>query len=318
VLVENDVLAGYRPASSQTFTITTPPCGSSNDKVGFAVKGVGDVNGDGVADYAVGVPGYGANSNGRLYVYSGATHGILWTKTGTTGQDLGYSIAVLNDITGDGRKDIIVGTPGANNNSGGWLILSGSNGATLASYVYANGISGFGESLAVVGDADGDGDQEFIVGAPSYNNLQGRVEIWSVNGGLLRAHNGPAGTSRFGVSVAGGYDMSGDGRPDYVVGSPWYPGSAGAASGRISIYSGVSGALLATREGDGPNDYLGQSCVMVPSLSGSSAGTILAGAPDHRCSRPRVYRVQRGRSDIRFKSGHYQQRIIRPSRPTAR
>ncbi|HMS16199.1 MAG TPA: M12 family metallopeptidase, partial [Planctomycetota bacterium] len=280
VLVQNDVLAGYRPATSETFTITTPPCGTSNDRVGHAVKGVGDVTGDGVPDYIVGAPGHGSNA-GRLYMYSGATGNLVWTHTGTSGQQLGWGIAVFEDITGDGRKDILVGMPGANSSSGGWKILSGSNGSILASYTYGVGIAGFGEGVAVIGDIDNDGDQEFIVGGNAYNNLQGRVEVWSVNGGLIRAHNGPAGTSRFGASVGGGYDVSGDGVPDYVVGSPWFPGAAGASSGRISIYSGATGGLLASREGDGASDYLGTSCAIVPGVGGTATASVVAGAPDY-------------------------------------
>lgn len=302
IRVKNDVNAGGLSAP-WNFTVNAPPCGSSNDRVGYAVVGLGDVNGDGVPDYAIGTPGYGANQ-GIVRVRSGATHGLLWQRAGTSGQRYGHALSAMPDINGDGRKELLVGMPGANSNAGGFQILNGANGVVLAGVGFGTAGAAFGWSVAAVGDLDGDGDQDFVIGAPDYDGLRGRVEVWSTNGGLMRAHNGVLGTTmRFGASVGGGYDVNGDGRPDYVVGSPQYNGSAGASTGRISIYSGTNGALLAARDGDGPYDYLGTSVAIVPSITGASTASPVAGAPQRgptigQATGPGYVRVYRGSSAI--------------------
>jgi hypothetical protein len=77
---------------------------------GAAIAGIGDFDGDGRPDFAVGAPGY-QSGNGAVFVFSGRNFSLLATIPGNTGANFGASIAPLGDVDGDGRPDFAVGAP---------------------------------------------------------------------------------------------------------------------------------------------------------------------------------------------------------------
>jgi hypothetical protein len=110
------------------------------DGAGTSVAGIGDVNGDGLADVAVGAPfssWNGRTDNGSVYVlYGRRTAGTIDLRTlghgrpdagyviegaggGTCstglpcGDELGTSLAAAGDLNGDGRPDLLIGAPDA-------------------------------------------------------------------------------------------------------------------------------------------------------------------------------------------------------------
>src|SRR5436190_11942806 len=95
---------------------------SEYDVFGWSVAGLGDVNGDGVRDYVIGVPGYGPSGFfvGRAYVMSGATgNRIRDLAAGVSVVDMGgFSVASAGDVDADGRDDIVVSAPFALNARG--------------------------------------------------------------------------------------------------------------------------------------------------------------------------------------------------------
>jgi hypothetical protein len=163
------------------------------DKFGRSVDSVGDLNGDGVGDLAVGAVGDGdggfergavwvlfLNSNGRVKSHQK----ISQTEGGFSGilddeDDLGTSVASMGDLNGDGVGDIAVGT--AYDDDGGdargavWMLFLNSDG-TVKSQQKISDTEGsftgvlddgdrFGMSVASAGDLDGDGQNELAVGA---------------------------------------------------------------------------------------------------------------------------------------------------------
>ncbi len=278
--VTNHSNAGGVSPSSVNFIVLPPPCVTQGDRVGGAVVGLGDVNADGAGDYAVGMPGVSSN-RGRVRVYSGKTGATIWTVDGPSSGDLyGFALSTTGDVNGDGRRELLIGAPGANNTGGQFDLRSGLNGAILATVGSGAFSDDFGQSVAGVGDIDGDGDQDWLVGALGNAGL-GRVEVWSAAGGLIRTHTSGVASDSFGWSVGGGYDLNYDGRPDYVVGAPDWNNGTTSDVGRVHVYNGASGALLVTKTGDGQYDRFGFSVAMtLGTQSQSGLGNIVVGAPE--------------------------------------
>ena len=156
---------------------------SENDYFGTSVSGAGDVNGDGMADVIVGadrvdvdcVPFFGGVDVGSARVLSGSDGSVLFEFFGdVTSGFFGRAVSGAGDVNGDGKADLIVGTPFDSNNgiqSGSARVLSGSDGSVLYNFDGQNtGFSGamFGRSVSGAGDVNGDGIDDFIVGAGGY------------------------------------------------------------------------------------------------------------------------------------------------------
>ena len=118
-----------------------------------------------------------------------------------------------------------------------------------------------GTSVAAVGDVDGDGRADIVVGAPyEDDNLlgdSGTVRVLSGrDGAVLFTWYGESAGDRFGFSVAGAGDVDGDGYPDVVVGAPQDDNTASNA-GSARVLSGRTGLPLYTFNGDSTEDWFG-------------------------------------------------------------
>ena len=235
--------------SGRDGTLLNTVLGLPFDRIGHGVAGVGDVNLDGVADYAAGGPGplpvTGLASNGRLLVISGATHTTLIDKEGPVLQSFfGYDVAAAGDIDGDGHGDIMVGAPfhfvgGAV--TGSVQFVSGKDGATLRSvHSPAPGVA-FGSAVASVADQDQDGKPDHAVGAPDAGKARGGLAyvLSSRNGEIIRTLKPKqASAQQFGdffVHDAG--DIDADGTGDIFV-ADYADAAAGQGSGLGYVFYG--------------------------------------------------------------------------------
>jgi hypothetical protein len=156
---------------------------------GWEACSLGDTDADGVTDFAVTAHAYtgNLNSQGRVYVYSGRTSGLLWEFTGTTwNEQLG--ILPRNgpiDFNHDGYDDIPIGSFMISTA----YIYSGRTGTLLYKFNTGNGDT-LGGSLAAAGDVNGDGIDDILIGAPDdsrYYAAAGRAYVYAGNDLFLQS-----------------------------------------------------------------------------------------------------------------------------------
>ena len=118
----------------------------------------------------------------------------------------------------------------------------------------------FGLAVSGAGDINGDGHDDFIVGAcqdPTNGNQAGEVRVFSgVDGSELFRILGESSGDFFGNAVSGAGDVNNDGTLDFIVGAIWDANDTGAFAGSASVFSGVDGSLIHKFEGN-MNDFFG-------------------------------------------------------------
>jgi len=234
-----------------------------------SLSGAGDIDGDGYDDVAAGAPWDAENGeeSGAVNIWYGSATGLdpetadkLVPSDGAAWDYFGFRVSGAGDIDGDGYDDIVVG---ARND----YVPNVYEGSAYVYYGSASGIApeseqkifasdgsdshSFGYWVSGAGDANGDGYDDIVVGSPwgdvgasahvYYGSASGIVPASAQK--ILASDNG----SGFGLAVAGGGDLNGDGYDDIAVGAAWDDDN-GDRSGSVYVYYGSASGIVPASE----------------------------------------------------------------------
>jgi len=237
----------------------------NNGLVGYAVDGVGDVNNDGILDFAI-----GARGEGKVYLFFGRQSvdwgfncninqaDIIFTKV-QYDDWTGWRVSKAGDVNSDGFDDLLIGAPKYNYNGDDtgkvYLILGRSSGwpgnlsNADASFIGEAENDQAGWDVQDAGDVNGDGYDDFLIGA-WYNDsngensgkmylIKGKSSGWQQNVSLSQIPDtfvGEHAGDYAGFSVAAAGDVNGDGLSDIMTSST-YNGEAYNWAGKILLFT---------------------------------------------------------------------------------
>lgn len=256
---------------------------------GKDVTELGDLNGDGVGEFAFGLPGYEIiRREGGISIIDGANYQFLRSFTvffHGPEQQLGMAVANPGDVNGDGIGDLLAGATSSGSHYNGRAYVF--DGASLGTYVLhdfpGRGTSDFyGESLCGAGDVDQDGFADVLIGAvQAGSGKTGYIELYSGrDGSLMKDWAGAAGDHLGHVAMAG--DINGDGASEIMMGAwledngPGYVSIVG-----LDAYLNLSAQELSATPGtpvsyelDFPVSEAGRAFSLLLSLAGGGNTTV--------------------------------------------
>ncbi len=270
----------------------------ADGQYGFSVAVVGDMDGDGYAEYAVGASSdsTGGPGAGRVFIYRGGPQHLAdppaWVITGLPGDLLGMSLAAVGDVDGDGYADLLIGAPAGTTvdpslPGRALLAFGGRPLGTRAPLVITGPVPGgrFGAALAGLGDWSGDGAPDFAIGAPQANAQAGLVAIFLGGPGVGLAPwatlHGRAAGDQFGSAVAGAGRTRGGATGDLLVGAPFRSTNT-VWEGEADLFLGGAGADTVpdrTYTGAAAGDFLGTALAGVGDVDADGHDDFVIGAP---------------------------------------
>jgi hypothetical protein len=217
---------------------------------------VGDVNGDGYDDLLVAAPRYN-EWQGRAYLYYGGENMDDKADKIFTGENIGDGFskgggpsAYLADMNKDGFDDVIVGAREFNNSRGRVYIFYGGLNMDENPDIIIEGEdpnSALGHSIAV-GDVNGDGDMDLIVGATHFDSYRGRAYLYygpiASDTTVDKIFTGESTNNVFAFVMTARGDVDGDGCSDLLIGTQFWPNYKDINRGRAYLYYGGPGATM--------------------------------------------------------------------------
>lgn len=199
---------------------------------------VGDFNGDGLPDLLTGSKRFDGSA-GRAWLFLGDGTSFATPAVGTWDGEalavqLGYAVAALGDVDGDGLDDAAIDAYGIDDFTGRIYIFAGDVAGLEASAATTldGGDYGIGRKLAGPGDIDGDGYADLLAGASG--------AVTAFHGSSVGLETTPwqelRGVGGYANTFAAGSDIDGDGRPDVAVADR-------SDDGSVHLYRGTAAGL---------------------------------------------------------------------------
>ena len=281
----------------------------ANDGFGGSIASLGDLDGDGAPDLAVGAAGAdgGGSSAGAAYVFSGPILGDLSAAAadaqllGEKGNDGAETVADGGDLDGDGLSELLVGASGSDagiQGGGAVYIVSGPvAGGSLSSAVRIkgktkNGAFGLEFATGAPADLDGDGRDDLALPASAdttYGSASGSVWLFT-SAPMSATSTADADVVLYGESDDGlgsalslG-DADADGHVDLLVGASTSDRNGSDSGAAFLVYGPVTGAASildadATLIGESAGDKFGDALILTPDLDGDGGADLWLVAP---------------------------------------
>ncbi len=284
---------------------------AAGDHAGHAVAAIADLTADGRQEILIGAPGSdagGAEAGAAYVVFGRATDTTVllsnvaagtggFRVTGAAAGDAaGSALAAIADLNGDGLSEILVGAPGSDAggaDAGAVYVVFGKASTTAVSLgtiglgtggwriTGTNPGEGLGGAIAVLGDVNGDGLSDMLLGAADRAYVvfgkagTAEVSLADVEAGIGGFAILPeAAGDLAALSVAGGGDLNRDGIADIVIGAS-HNAEGGADAGAVYVVWGGARGVV-----DLGAIALGAGGAKVVGSAGSLAGSSVAVAPD--------------------------------------
>ncbi len=276
---------------------------SARQRVGHALSGALDSDGDGAPEIALGLPGDAAAGSdaGRILVVAlpfaaDARPADARVSIGgaALGGRLGQALVAAGDVDGDGFDDLWAGVPGdtaGGVDAGAALLWRGPLQGAAPGGAHARLVGGeiggqVGLSVAGGADLDGDGLPDLLAAAPSLETPAVAL-ISGTSSGTQRfadaaarlTGGGPEGL--FGRAMAAG-DLDGDGFGDVIIAEQGHD----AGRGRVLVWAGPLAGPYGAASADGawsgtaPRAGLGGALALIGDADGDGLPDLAVGAPD--------------------------------------
>ncbi|MFT5042874.1 MAG: hypothetical protein ACI8TX_003867 [Hyphomicrobiaceae bacterium] len=299
------------------------------DSIGTDVAGIGDIDGDGYDEIGIGAPFADPNGSrsGAAYVVFGGPdldavgtldldvpgeQRILVVKGAAEENETGTAVSGAGDINGDGFDDLLVGAPGADpigTDTGEVYIVYGGPGIGDRGSLDVRSLDGLdgvvvrgvipgdrlGTAVAGVGDTDGDGFDDILLGARDADpvgdgsgeaylvfgaevlGFDGAIDLFRMRPDEGLVASGLKAGDRTGIALSGLGDMDGDGLADFAIGASGADPGGLRSAGTAYVVLGQDLRGVVFSEGTSGDDLIGGTAADESFVAGSGADIIFPG-----------------------------------------
>lgn len=238
----------YLYKSSDNWTTPQIFTGKNGEELGWSVKSIKDQDGDGKKDFLIGAPNIdtsGLTDNGGVYLYSSKGNILHEFRGSSIGNSYTYEAVAIGDQDGDEKDDVLVLDPhdfpveGGNKLGAAYLYGSKNAWSLIKEFKGDTSKPNFGSSGATIGDQDGDGKSDILIGTFAITSGQtASVYLYSSKDwSVLKTWDGnDFNPALVFTTLSKIHDQDGDGKDDIIIGSgsPWDDSSV---TGTVSIFS---------------------------------------------------------------------------------